>query len=1812
MDKKGYSTFLVILFLSFSIVGTATTYYSRINGNWTTATTWSTVSCGGAAASTVPGLGDNVIICAGNTVTMNGNPGNCLSLTINGTANWSNNFVTNVLAGGLTMTGGTLSSSGAATGTLNVTGAFVITTATTATIGGVNLNVSGLTSINGTLNDNNTGGANVFNNVDLNATGKFNNSSAETYTINGNLNTYGGDFLAIGATPTFNIAGNFNVVTGLCDISRIRLTVAGTTTIDGTLHINSIRGTKTFNNIIVNAIGAFSSTVAENYAVNGNITVNGSFNANTGIWTLAGGGKSISGSTILVFDDVTITGSYTNNANVQLTTSLKGSGSLTQGSTGALTLTITNGNFSLTTINASALGNTVTYNDNSNQNIRIPADGSYSNLTLSGGGSFTKRLIAATVVKSNFTVAAATIADANNFNLSIGGNFTNNNSFLPGTATVTFNGTSLQTLGGTSITGFNNLTINNAAGVTLAINTTVSSTLSFLSGVITTAANKVTINTGGSVTGAGTSKFVNGYLEKSVSTGTNVARTYEVGAGATNYLPVNLTFASVTTSGKVTARAVDGDHPNVATSCIDDLKSVNHYWQLTNASTVFTTYSATCNFIGVPTDADAGSLTANYLMALYNSGTWTMPTIGTRTATSTQATGINTMGDFEIGERRVPVVTIQPLSTTVCNNTAASFSLTATGAVSYQWQQNTGAGFVNLANGGIYSGVTTATLSLSNVTTAMNTYQYRCVLNGSCGGTPVNSNAAVLTVTPNVTASVTISASPATTICAGTSVTFTATPTNGGTAPAYQWKKNGVNVAGATAVTFTTTTLANGDVITCVLTSNASCVLASPATSAGITMTVNPNLPVSVSVSASPSTTICAGTSVTFSATPTNGGTTPTYQWKKNGVNIVGATAVTYSTSALANGDVITCVLTSNAVCATGSPATSAGLTMTVNPVLPASVSIVVSPSSTICAGTSVTFTATPINGGTTPGYQWMKNGVNIAGATAVTFTTTTLVNGDIITCVLTSNATCVSGSPATSSGITMTVNPNLPVSVSISASPSTTICAGSNVTFTATPTNGGTTPAYQWKQNGVNIAGATASTFSTTTLANGDVITCVLTSNASCVTGNPATSSGITITVNPLLTPAVSIVASQASPICAGTSVTFTATPTNGGSTPTYQWKLNGANVGTGSTTYTNAALLNGDVVSCVLTSNATCLVTATANSNSLSFVVTSSGTWIGGISSNWNLASNWCGGVPSSSTNVVIPAGTSFLPQLTANSNCNSLTINSGASLNVAGFSINVKGDFTNNGTFIPGAGTIVFDGTGAQSISSVGTLTFYNLTINNSAGVSLAAGAFNLDGVLTCSSGVFSTNGKVFTMTSTATQTARIAPITGTGSIAGDFTVQRYLSARDTSYADLCSPVQGSTFNDWDNELPAVSYINNPPITVASGYTYDETADNFVAITNGASVLTPGKGYEVFLAGDFSYASLPNTTIDVVGQPTQGTQNLSSLISNNAQGWNLVGNPFASSISWSSVYTASGSASSGLYDYIEMYDYTIGDWHGYTSADGIEIGSGQGFWVYGLPAASSLTLTIPETSKTTSSNSSIKVQTNVPACFALKISGVAANHAHTFYALPSSDALNSIDGMDLPFRASPSVATPQLYSVIDNKKLNRNAFNNADSVYSMPLVTKVGYNGYYTIEPFGFDYVSAYTCVQLEDKVAKKLIDLRKRSYEFEMKTTDKDDRFVLHFSKMANCDVERGHETLNSISDFVTLRPVSGGHEVHFNFKEQALVNLEVIDLLGRSLIPSKKVLAFTNVEEVILPSTFSGVYFVKVESPKGTMVKKFIR
>ncbi len=335
-------------------------------------------------------------------------------------------------------------------------------------------------------------------------------------------------------------------------------------------------------------------------------------------------------------------------------------------------------------------------------------------------------------------------------------------------------------------------------------------------------------------------------------------------------------------------------------------------------------------------------------------------------------------------------------------------------------------------------------------------------------------------------------------------------------------------------------------------------------------------------------------------------GTNTSYQWYRNtiasnksgGTIISGATSISYTpTSALTAGDYYYyCIVTGDCGLDTSNVSGKHTITATVS----ASLSISAS-ANNICSGTSITYTAVPVNGGSSPGYQWKKNGVDINGATASTYSYSP-VNGDVITCELTSSVDCTTN-PVMSNSVTMIVIPSVVPSVRISAS-NNTICSGTSVTYTATSTNGGTSPTYQWRRNGVNISGATGS-ICVYAPAMGDTLTCVMTSSTTCASPNPVASNGLVITVTPSVMPAV-VISASANNVCSGTSITYTAVPTNGGTSPGYQWKKNGVPIsGATATTYTYTPG-NGDIITCELTSDITCTDSNPVISNGLTMTIT------------------------------------------------------------------------------------------------------------------------------------------------------------------------------------------------------------------------------------------------------------------------------------------------------------------------------------------------------------------------------------------------------------------------------------------------------------------------------------------------------------------------------------------------------------------------------------------------------------------------------
>jgi hypothetical protein len=346
---------------------------------------------------------------------------------------------------------------------------------------------------------------------------------------------------------------------------------------------------------------------------------------------------------------------------------------------------------------------------------------------------------------------------------------------------------------------------------------------------------------------------------------------------------------------------------------------------------------------------------------------------------------------------------------------------------------------------------------------------------------PVGNEILLPSLTYNL-ASVTIAASPSGPVCSGASITFTATPVNGGTIPVYQWKK-GSTIVGTNSPTYTVSNLTNGSLIKCVMTSNASVCGTTTATSNTITANISP-LPTATITPTGP-TTFCSGANACTLNAPA--GTGNIYQWKKGATSLSGATNSSYVPTSTSTQYKV--VITNSNGCSKTSPV----IAITVNP-LPIATNTPTGPT-TFCSGQNLcTLNA---NSGTGLTYQWKKGTTSLAGATNISYVPTA-TNTQYKVVVTDANA-CSKTSPV----VAITVNA-LPTAT-ITAQGPTTFCAGDSVVLTA---NSGAGLSYQWIKGTSNLSGATLINYTAKTAGTYKV-------NVTNVNGCAKTSAGKIVTVN-------------------------------------------------------------------------------------------------------------------------------------------------------------------------------------------------------------------------------------------------------------------------------------------------------------------------------------------------------------------------------------------------------------------------------------------------------------------------------------------------------------------------------------------------------------------------------------------------------------------------------------------------------------------------------------------------------------------------
>ena len=450
-------------------------------------------------------------------------------------------------------------------------------------------------------------------------------NSGSTCLVTGTVATLPGGFNQTFGHLTWNCAGQTSTAN-----------LGSTLTITGNLTVQSTGGS-----------GQFRFAVGTS-AVAGNFTESG------GTVRLAGG----SARTVTAGGDFTMSGGTLEMANGTAIGTLNASGNFShtggtiQESGTANGAIVFNGSGTQTYTSGGTVLNTINFTVNSGATLQMGTS------VITGGGAFT--LSAGGTL--NIGSAAGITSSGASGNIQV----TGTRSYNTG-ANYAYNGSAVQSTGNGLPATVNNFTINNAGGsVSLTNAVTVNGTLTFTNGAIVTGANTLSISSSGTV--SRTSGHVVGNFQKYVPTGATT-RSFEIG-DASNYTPITVSFASVATAGNLLANTTSAEHPNIATSVIDASKSVNRYWTMTSSGTVFTTYDATFNFVA--SDVDGGANTSNFIVGKYNAPNWSRPTLGTRTATSTQATGLTSFSDIAIGEIK---------SYTITASAGANGSISPSGAV---------------------------------------------------------------------------------------------------------------------------------------------------------------------------------------------------------------------------------------------------------------------------------------------------------------------------------------------------------------------------------------------------------------------------------------------------------------------------------------------------------------------------------------------------------------------------------------------------------------------------------------------------------------------------------------------------------------------------------------------------------------------------------------------------------------------------------------------------------------------------------------------------------------------------------------------------------------------------------------------------------------------------------------------------------------------------------------------------------------------------------------------------------------------------
>ena len=577
----------------------------------------------------------------------------------------------------------------------------------------------------------------------------------------------------------------------------------------------------------------------------------------------------------------------------------------------------------------------------------------------------------------------------------------------------------------------------------------------------------------------------------------------------------------------------------------------------------------------------------------------------------------------------------------------------------------------------------------------------------------------------------------------------------------------------------------------------------------------------------------------------------------------------------------------------------------------------------------------------------------------------------------------------------------------------------------------------------------------------------------------------------------------------------------------------------------------------------------------------------WTGAVSTDWFNAGNWTIGVPTAITDGIIPATAANQPVIgSGTAVVDNIIVESGAVItNNATFA--VYGNFADTGRLVSGAGSHVtlLGGSGVVS----GLDTFVDLEIKGGYSVGATTNDHvSVKGRLILTSGTLSTSNKL-TIISNASGTGLIEEDGGT--LSGKAYIQHYAGG-NFGYHQFSSPVSDGTVNSWSNAFPIFGPDGAPGWSTNWGSLqyYDEVDNTYSLLDSGyynytalSNALTPGQGYTAWLN------SLP--TLNTFGTPNNGAISIPvthSAGTNAPKGWNLVGNPYPSPISW----TALKALNPGLFGDASCYLWhssgtnTNGTWATFDGTVGVNgagdiINSSLGFFVY---VNNSGTLNFDNTVRNYNYTNPEIFGTKSTAASSLKIS-IKDDVART---TDEAVAYTSNQAGFSRKMAQPATATNATIAFdVNGTKAAINTLTAIDSKTELPITVLTPRAGTYTV---GLSTKNINLPVYLKDAVTGTYTDLSATA-SITTTTSETAGRYSLVFAPLTTYDSRLTTITVypNPARNLVTVK---GSH----------IASVQVVDNLGR-VVKTVSLKDATN-PTLSLGNLPAGAYHLRVQTTDG--------